>query len=50
MKVETYLKFDNDDRSDEMKMMRCLKATDAYLVLWDLRTKLFGIKKNINNY
>jgi hypothetical protein len=44
--LKTILEFDNEDHFDEMKMMRCLKATDAYLALWDLRQRLRNINES----
>ena len=33
--MKAILEFDLDDGSDKMAHTRCLKATDAYLVLWN---------------
>lgn len=44
--LKAILVFDNEDSFEEKKMIRCLKATDAYLLLWGLREKFWEINRN----
>lgn len=41
------LKFDLDDKFESNRFLRCLKATDAYLVLFDLKNLFRKIEREI---
>ena len=34
--MKVILRFDTDSQDEEMEMLRCLKATDAFLYIWDI--------------
>lgn len=41
------LKFDLDDKFESNRFLRCLKSTDAYLVLFDMQNLFRKIEKEI---
>ena len=42
--MKVILRFDTDSQDEEMEMLRCLKATEAFLYIWDI---LYNSKKSI---
>ena len=38
--MEAILKFNLDNADDKMEHMRCVKATDMALMLWDIKQKI----------
>ena len=42
--MKVILRFDTDSQDEEMEMQRCLKATEAFLYIWDI---LYNSKKSI---
>ena len=42
--MKVILRFDTDSQDEEMEMLRCLKATEAFLYIWDI---LHNSKKSI---
>jgi hypothetical protein len=38
--MEAILKFNLDNPDDKMEHMRCIKATDMALMLWDIKQKI----------
>ena len=38
--MKAKLKFDLDNPEDKMEHMRCVKATDMALMLWDIKQKI----------
>ena len=42
--MKVILRFDTNDQDEEMEMLRCLKATEAFLYIWDI---LYNSKKSI---
>ena len=38
--MKAKLKFDLDNADDKMEHMRCVKATDMALMLWDIKQKI----------
>ena len=34
--MKVILRFDTDSQEEEMEMLRCLKATEAFLYIWDI--------------
>ncbi len=43
--MKATIEFDLDDPSDRMSHMRCIKATDAYIVLFDISNKIRALLK-----
>ena len=42
--MKVILRFDTDSQDEEMEMLRWLKATEAFLYIWDI---LYNSKKSI---
>ena len=40
---------ETDDRSEELEVMRMLKATSAYLALWDIKENIRRMVKNTDS-
>lgn len=45
--MEAILKFNLDDTYDTRAHLRCVKALDAYLALWELQEKFFAIRNSL---
>ena len=47
--MEAILKFNLDNADDKMEHMRCVKATDMALMLWDIKQKIRSKLKYSND-
>jgi len=47
--MKAKLKFDLDNPDDKMEHMRCVKATDMALMLWDIKQKIRSKLKYSND-
>ena len=47
--MEAILKFNLDNPDDKMEHMRCVKATDMALMLWDIKQKIRSKLKYSND-
>ena len=47
--MKANLKFDLDNPDDKMEHMRCVKATDMALMLWDIKQKIRSKLKYSND-
>ena len=47
--MKATLKFDLDNPDDKMEHMRCVKATDMALMLWDIKQKIRSKLKYSND-